>query len=429
MISWLKWHDCRCGFPKGSFIKNNFRLTHRKTVYLGKALSGGGGPKRSIDIHKTPTKLWTQYRTHKEDSLEESTQSNNGAIILEENEENDDPNDDPQPSPRKINMEKLETCERKYRSRSPLKNSPENIATPPRKILQGQKEDDSEVDTSKEASILDVDNDQLFDDSIFTVYSDNDLSRMHSKISKKWRKKWDKDDVKKRTFTTETIDRLVAKQESLVIMEEENEPSPKKNPVVENINASTDAGGEEGQLQNLSTCSDWFNSTRDEMILYEKFGEDYDVIVNQMSHEEKAKLKDEVDKCVPKEASELLAMHQSNDSEDNEDLLPPSPAPVPKPRTMTPVKESAQKKTSPMKLFPSVTPVADRRLFKTPQKTPNYLRPTTASKMRMSPRKHLSPHHQRAKEDVNDVTPCPRSGFASSPNEIPKPSKKHFLAL
>ena len=404
-------------FSKGQFIKDNFRLTHRKTVYLGKALSGGG-PKRSIDIHKTPTKLWTQYRTHKEDSLEESTQNSN--IILEENEENDDP----QPSPRKINMERHETCERKYRSRSPLKNSPENLPTPPRKIREGQKEEDSEADTSKEASILDVNNDQLFDDSIFTVYSDNDLSRMHSKISKKWRKKWDKDDVKKRTFTTETIDRLVAKQESLVIMEEEREPSPQKHLVVDNEPADA---GEGGQLQNLSTCSDWFNSTRDEMILYEKFGEDYDVIVNQMSHEEKAKLKDEVDKCVPKEASELLAMHQSKDSVDTEDLLPPSPAPIPKPRTMTPVKETTvQKTTSPMKLFPSLTPGADRRLFKTPQKTPNYLRPTTASKMRMSPRKHLSPHHHRAKEDGNDITPCPRSGFALSPNEIPKPRKKYY---
>ena len=122
------------------------------------------------------------------------------------------------------------------------------------------------------------------------MYSDNDLSRMHSKISKKWRKKWDKDSDKK-TFTTETIDRLVAKHESLVILEEEA------------------AVNEEAEVQNLSTCSDWFNSTRDEMILYEKFGEDYDVIVNQMSHEEKSKLRAEVDICVPKEASELLAMH------------------------------------------------------------------------------------------------------------------------
>ena len=123
---------------------------------------------------------------------------------------------------------------------------------------------------------------------------------------------------------------------------------------------------------------------------------------------------------------------QSNDSnEKDEDLLP---APIPKPRTMTPVKETPQKTTSPMKLFPSAngkTPTAERKLFKTPQKTPNYLRPTTASKMRMSPRKHLSPLHQhRAKEDnANDITPCPRSGFAAmSPgNEPLNQSKTHLL--
>ena len=116
-------------------------------MYLGKALSSG--PRRSIDIHKTPTKLWTQYRTQKEDTLEESE-----SAIMEENEENDDP----QPSPRKVNMKKLETCERKYRSRSPLKNSPENLPTPPRKMLHGQDkeigENEGSFDTSKEASIL-----------------------------------------------------------------------------------------------------------------------------------------------------------------------------------------------------------------------------------------------------------------------------------
>ena len=83
-------------------IGHNFRLSHRETVYIGQAM---GGPKRSIDIHKTPTKLWTQYRVPKEDdTLEESAERENGAII-EENEENADP----QPSPRKINME-MDDC-------------------------------------------------------------------------------------------------------------------------------------------------------------------------------------------------------------------------------------------------------------------------------------------------------------------------------
>ena len=46
------------------------------------------------------------------------------------------------PSPRKINMEKMEPCERKYRSRSPMKErdvSPTNIKTPPWRILHSRK--------------------------------------------------------------------------------------------------------------------------------------------------------------------------------------------------------------------------------------------------------------------------------------------------
>jgi hypothetical protein len=36
------------------------------------------------------------------------------------------------------------------------------------------------------------------------------------------------------------------------------------------------------ELQNSSTCSEWFNTTRDEIILFEKFGEDYDEVVNKV---------------------------------------------------------------------------------------------------------------------------------------------------
>merc|ERR1712111_125080 len=218
------------GAEKSEKEKNgkNSKLSHRETVYIGQAM---GGPKRSIDIHKTPTKLWTQYRLPKPDdeSLEES-KAEIGAIMEE--------NEDPKPSPRKINMEKLEKCERKYRSRSPLKGD-DNFPTPPRKMGQ------EDCDTSKENSIIDVDNDQIFDDSIFTVYSDNDLSRMHSKISKKWRKKWDKDESK-RTFTADTIDRLVAKHESIVELEAEEEKNHEKSLLQSSQN--------DEQLQNLSTC-------------------------------------------------------------------------------------------------------------------------------------------------------------------------------
>ena len=61
---------------------------------------------------------------------------------------------------------------------------------------------------------------------------------------------------------------------------------------------------------NLSTCSDWFNTTREEMILYEKFGEDYDVVVEKMTKEEKIRLKEEVSKASPKKVEELLGENE-----------------------------------------------------------------------------------------------------------------------
>merc|ERR1712025_650829 len=96
------------------------------------------------------------------------------------------------PSPRKINMEKMEPCERKYRSRSPIKDrdvSPTNIKTPPRRILHSRKDNENDSDTSRENSILDVGNDQMFDDSIFTEYDDQNLSCMSSKMTKKMAEK------------------------------------------------------------------------------------------------------------------------------------------------------------------------------------------------------------------------------------------------
>ena len=67
---------------------------------------------------------------------------------------------------------------------------------------------------------------------------------------------------------------------------------------------------EDTDNSNLSTCSDWFNTTRDEMILYEKFGEEYDIIVEKMTKEEKIKLKKEVSEASPKEAEELLGKNK-----------------------------------------------------------------------------------------------------------------------
>ena len=259
------------------------------------------------------------------------------------------------PSPRKINMDKIETCERKYRSRSPLKNDLEDMKTPPRRILDLKSNQDA--DSSPENSIIDVNNDQMFDDSIFTEYDDKNLSCMSAKMTKKWRKKWERESDQINTFSPQTLDRLAAKEETLNEIQEEIDP-------------------------NSSTCSEWFNTTKDEMVLYDKFGDDYDEVVNKMSHEEKLKLKKEVD--------------QIN-----------NPEPVPKPRTLTPAKVEKKFFASPRSL----------------QNTPNYLKPTTASRMRMSPRKNvLSP---------NPVESCPRSGLIKSPvsDFIPRHSKFFFFLL
>ena len=90
--------------------------------------------------------------------------------------------------------------------------------------------DEDDADTGDD-SILDVNNDQMFDDTIFTEYNDQNLSVMSNKMTKKWRKKWEKEDLRKRTFGAETIDRLVAKQESLLKIEELEKSSTTENEI------------------------------------------------------------------------------------------------------------------------------------------------------------------------------------------------------
>ena len=56
-----------------------------------------------------------------------------------------------------------------------------------------------------------------------------------------------------------------------------------------------------------------FDTTREEMILYEKFGQDYDEIVEKMTREEKISLKQEISKATPKDANELLRAKEPTD--------------------------------------------------------------------------------------------------------------------
>merc|ERR1711971_1426668 len=317
----------------------------KKTLHLGQ-----GFPKRSLDVATLPKnpQIWTQYRNPTEVSIAEETKLSIAQSDL--TEADDIENMDPQfsvtlatsndanvtenfekllkeqqddtdkeivnvenleiskkniavvvPSPRKINMEKI--------SRSPIKNkelTPSNIKTPPRRILHARIQGDEDDADTGDDSILDVNNDQMFDDTIFTEYNDQNLSVMSNKMTKKWRKKWEKEDLRKRTFGAETIDRLVAKQESLMEEELENLPDNDNKEFAETVASPREKETEsEVDVQNSSTCSEWFNTTRDEMILFEKFGEDYDEVVNKMSHTEKLRLKKEVEQSEPKDTSEI----------------------------------------------------------------------------------------------------------------------------
>ena len=276
---------------------------------------------------------------------------------------------------------------------------------------------------------------------------------------------------------------------------------------------------------NSSLSSNWFENTHDEMVLYEKFGENYDEIVAKMSDDQMRKLRSEVRMTTPKSAQELLNNTTSTleDIDESEELfesavdinvLPPTPQdepktsehrifesprtpeqqspdfersmtpehrsptpPTPKPRTKTPQKkkdsfsprmvdsqeqlkmlrddlklalsppEPEKAKTSP-KVFKSPTGVvvpkkSPLETFRTPKatpspstprpkksanstphqrtpvpkkyplygnaNTPSYLRPTSASKHRASPKK------DPVTNETIDITICCRHGYAHTP--------------
>ena len=69
--------------------------------------------------------------------------------------------------------------------------------------------------SSRESSILDVNNDQMFDDSIFTEYDDKNISTMSHKMSKHWQKKIkDEDRCQSRKLRGDklSIEKLVQQQ-------------------------------------------------------------------------------------------------------------------------------------------------------------------------------------------------------------------------
>lgn len=52
-----------------------------------------------------------------------------------------------------------------------------------------------EVSDGEQLSIIDVNDDQMFDDTVFTDYDDLSISRMTQKMSKHWRKKLNKENI------------------------------------------------------------------------------------------------------------------------------------------------------------------------------------------------------------------------------------------
>eukprot|EP00095_Tigriopus_kingsejongensis_P012052 maker-scaffold90_size386344-snap-gene-2.25 protein:Tk12052 transcript:maker-scaffold90_size386344-snap-gene-2.25-mRNA-1 annotation:"pancreas duodenum homeobox protein 1-like" len=136
-------------------------------------------------------------------------------------------------------------------------------------------------------------------------------------------------------------------------------------PAIGDVMANFSPGRRQAEMSlNSSTASDWFNNTHDEHILYEKFGDNYDEVVANMTNDEKRNLKIEISEQTPKTILELLgeeilaAEMSVNKAEtepkvfdeslqiEAEPVRFPSPRisikpPTPKPRTLTP-KQKAQ---------------------------------------------------------------------------------------
>ena len=121
-------------------------------------------------------------------------------------------------SPKRMNLNKTNREEDIQEEAEEDKENNEQANTSPRKehskaaavsndsrfeILKYKEEDDEEGN----ASLVDVNNDQMFDDSIFTEYDDQNISCMGENISSRWRNRMTKDE-KKRKKKTEDMESM-----------------------------------------------------------------------------------------------------------------------------------------------------------------------------------------------------------------------------
>merc|ERR1719186_1887880 len=135
---------------------------------------------------------------------------------------------------------------------------------------------ESDDDINPLEDILDVENDQLFDDSLYS--SGDNTSRRLSTISNKICQKWKKKEMKAK----KNVDMSNSSEDTVHSLTQDGFYS-----VLGSLPSSRESS--------LQEIKEEFDNTADEMALYEMFGEHYDKIVEEMTGDEKKKLRMKLD--------------------------------------------------------------------------------------------------------------------------------------
>jgi len=168
--------------------------------------------------------------------------------------------------------------------------------------------------------IIDVDNDQLFDDSLYSLDDDLErrLSTISNKINDKWSKSFTKENKKREKLKnkrqkegassslsgnelTFRLDEFINSTERSCYYSSAGSLPPSRNVTQNETTAAAFATANEGTTAGAFTTANEgaagpteFDTTAEEMALYEMFGEDYDEIVDKMPEDEKRKLKEQL---------------------------------------------------------------------------------------------------------------------------------------
>merc|ERR1719186_448368 len=136
---------------------------------------------------------------------------------------------------------------------------------------------ESDDDINPLEDILDVENDQLFDDSLYS--SGDNTSRRLSTISNKICQKWKKKEMKAKKYMY--VDSSNSSEDTHSLTQDGFCS------VLESLPSSRESS--------LQEIKEEFDNTADEMALYEMFGEHYDKIVEEMTGDEKKNLRMKLD--------------------------------------------------------------------------------------------------------------------------------------